>query len=123
SYPAKLAYLGTGIPVNAILGIALTGSHGSIDAAVNSVADTRAGGAILWGVGELIFVAGLAIMYFQWSEQDRREAARADRRLDRELDQSSRALAGGTTGSALTERVRSNGAASTPHPPKAPGQP
>ncbi|MGH9303443.1 MAG: cytochrome c oxidase assembly protein [Acidimicrobiales bacterium] len=118
SYPARLAYLATGIPVNAILGIALTTSRGSIDPAAHSVADTHAGGAVLWAAGELILVAGLAIMFFQWSIQDQREAARADRRLDRELAEQGAGLAGGTTG-----RASVNGAGLLTKPTRGPGGP
>jgi putative copper resistance protein D len=98
SFPAKLAYLASGIPVNAILGIALVNSRLSIDPAAHTVSDTHAGGAVLWGIGELILIAGLAIFIVQWSNYDRREAIRTDRRLERELAERPDALAGGTLG-------------------------
>ena len=98
SFPAKLAYLASGIPVNAILGIALVNSRLSIDPAAHTVSDTHAGGAVLWGIGELILIAGLAIFFVQWSNYDRREAIRTDRRLERELAERPDALAGGTLG-------------------------
>jgi putative copper resistance protein D len=96
SYPARLGYLMTGIPVNAILGLSLTLSRASIDSSVYTLADTHFGGAILWGVGELLLLAGIAVMYLQWSRADRRETARLDRRLDRQLaEDRERGLAGG----------------------------
>ncbi len=98
SYPAKLGYLATGVPINAILGVSPVGARKSIDAALNTLADTHAGGAVLWGVGELVLVAALGVMFIQWSRADRREAYRMDRRLERELAGRGDALAGGVIG-------------------------
>ncbi|MGH9298243.1 MAG: cytochrome c oxidase assembly protein [Acidimicrobiales bacterium] len=96
SYPVRLGYLATGVPINAMIGIALTLNHASIDPRIHTLADTHAGGGVFWGISELILLAGIAVMYVQWSRWDDREAARADRRLDRELARSSgRGLAGG----------------------------
>lgn len=96
SYPARLGYLVTGVPVNGILGVALTLSRSSIDPAVSTVVDTHRGGAVFWGVGELLLLAGIAVMYVQWARSDRMEAARLDRRIDRELAADrERGLAGG----------------------------
>ncbi|MHB8328245.1 MAG: cytochrome c oxidase assembly protein, partial [Acidimicrobiales bacterium] len=81
SHPRKLAFLAVGIPVTAILGVALTGSRSSIAPAFHSVADTRAGGAILWVVGELTTLVAMGIVMFQWMRFEEREAIRVDRRL------------------------------------------
>lgn len=105
SYPVRLGYLATGVPVNAILGVALVNARYSIDAAIHSVGDTHAGGALLWGGAELLLVAAMGVMFVQWSNYDRREAARTDRRLDRELAAEGALLAGGTTGSAAEPPV------------------
>ena len=53
SFPGKLGLLATGIPVTAVLGLALTGDRTSIAPHFHTVADTRAGGSILWIFGEL----------------------------------------------------------------------
>ena len=98
SYPARLGYLASGIPVNAIIGVALTNQRASIDPAIHTVADTHAGGAILWGGGEILIVAALGVMFVQWSSFDRREAARLDRRHERHLGAQGALLAGGTLG-------------------------
>jgi putative copper resistance protein D len=96
SYPMRLGYLATGAPVNAMLGVALTLNRASVDPAAHTLADTHRGGALLWGVSELLVLAGLAVMYVQWYRQDAREASRFDRRLDRELAKDpERGLAGG----------------------------
>lgn len=103
SYPAKLGYLATGVPINAILGISLVGARKSIDPALNTLADTHAGGAVLWGVGELMIVAALGMLFVQWSRADRREAYRLDRRLEQELAARGDALAGGVIGTRAPE--------------------
>ncbi len=82
SFPAKLGYLAVGIPTTAILGLALTQSGTSIAPLFHTTADTHAGGAILWIVGELFTLGALAIVVIQWMVADNREAVRADRRSD-----------------------------------------
>ncbi len=82
SFPAKLGYLAVGIPTTAILGLALTQSSTSIAPLFHTTADTHAGGAILWIVGELFTLGAMAIVVVQWMVVDNREAARADRRAD-----------------------------------------
>jgi len=82
THPVKLAILAVGIPVNAVLGIALTGARTSIAAQFHSVADTHRGGALLWVVGELTTVVAMAIIVFQWMRAEERRAVRADRLLD-----------------------------------------
>jgi putative copper resistance protein D len=82
SHPAKLACLAVGIPVTAILGVALSGASVSIAPHFHTVADTRAGGSVLWVVGELVTVVAMGIIVYQWMRFEEREAVRADRRLD-----------------------------------------
>ncbi len=82
SYPAKLAMLAVSVPVNVILGIALTGARTSIAPEFHTLADTHAGGSVLWVVGELITVVAIAITVVQWMRYEEREGVRADRRLD-----------------------------------------
>jgi len=84
SHPQKLGVLAVGIPVTAILGVSLTGAHGSIAPLFHSVADTRAGGSILWVAGELTTLVAMGITVYQWMRYEEREAVRADRRLDAE---------------------------------------
>jgi len=81
-YPAKLGILAVGVPVNAVLGIALTGARTSIASRFHSLADTHRGGSILWVVGELTTVVAMGIIVYQWMRHEERQAIRADRRLD-----------------------------------------
>jgi len=80
SYPAKLGFLATGIPVGVVIGLSLTLAHTSIDPAAHTLADTHAGGALLWVVNELFTLSALAIVGLQWLRYEERVAARADRR-------------------------------------------
>ena len=82
SHPAKLGLLAVGIPVNAILGVSLTGAVTSIAPHFHTLADTKAGGSILWVVGELFSLVALGIVLYQWMQLEEREAVRADRRSD-----------------------------------------
>lgn len=84
SHPKKLGLLAIGIPVNAILGVTLTGASRSIAPLFHSLSDTRSGGSILWIVGELTTLLTMGIVLFQWMQFEEREAVRADRRLDAE---------------------------------------
>jgi cytochrome c oxidase assembly factor CtaG len=82
SFPAKLGALAVGIPTTAVLGLALTQSRVSIALRFHTVADTHAGGSILWIVGELFTLGAMGIVVVQWMRVDDREAVRADRRAD-----------------------------------------
>jgi putative copper resistance protein D len=89
SYPAKLGLLATGIPVTAVLGLALTGARTSMAPAFHSAADIRAGGSILWVVGELTMLGAMGLLLYQWMRFDERVAIRADRRADQEAARAS----------------------------------
>ena len=82
SYPAKLGFLAAGIPVNAILGVSLTGAAASIAPHFHTLSDTHIGGSVLWVVGELTSLIAMGIVLYQWMQFDERAALRADRRAD-----------------------------------------
>ena len=80
----RLGFILSGIPFSAFLGIAIMGMRKSISPA-HTLADTHAGGALLWGLGEFTNVIGLLVLVFQWSKLDARQAKRIDRELDKQL--------------------------------------
>jgi len=82
SHPAKLGFLAVGIPVNAILGVSLTGATASVAPAFHSLGDTHVGGSILWVVGELLSLVAMGIVLYHWMQYEERQAVRADRRAD-----------------------------------------
>lgn len=84
SYPKKLGFLASGIPVTAIIGATLTGARTSLAPRFHTVADVHSGGAILWVVGEFTMLVAMGLLLHQWMRFDEREAMRADRRGDLE---------------------------------------
>jgi putative membrane protein len=85
SYPVKLGLLAVGVPVTAVLGVALSQARTSIAPHFHTVTDTRAGGSILWIFGELTTLLAMGVVLYQWLSFDEREQARADRRVDQAL--------------------------------------
>jgi putative membrane protein len=84
SFPAKLGYLATGIPVTTFLGLALLSARNSIDPAIHTVADTHSGGGALWILGELYTLGAMGAVLVQLMHSEERAAARYDRRMDHE---------------------------------------
>jgi putative membrane protein len=84
SFPAKLGYLATGIPVTTFLGLALISARNPIDPAIHTLADTHAGGGTLWVLGELYTLGAMGAVLVQLMHSEEREAARYDRRLQHE---------------------------------------
>jgi putative copper resistance protein D len=82
SYPMKLGFLALDIPVGTLLGLGLTQATTSIAPSFHTLADTKAGGGILWVASELITFAAIGIVAYQWMRSDTREAERGDRRAD-----------------------------------------
>lgn len=82
SFPAKLGLLAAGIPVNAVLGVTLTGATASIAPHFHTLGDTHVGGSVLWVVGELTSLIAMGIVLYQWMQYEDRAAVRADRRSD-----------------------------------------
>ena len=64
--------------------MSLTGAVVSIAPHFHTLGDTKAGGSILWVVGELTSLVALGIVLYQWMQYEEREAVRADRRSDAE---------------------------------------
>ena len=60
------------------------GAVASIAPHFHTLADTKAGGSILWVVGELFSLVALGIVLYQWMQLEERQAIRADRRSDAE---------------------------------------
>lgn len=93
SHAKKMGFLAVGVPVTAVLGVALTGARVSIAPMFHSLADTHAGGSVLWVVGELTTLVAIGVVMVQWMRYEEREAIRADRRLDAEEARAAQAQA------------------------------
>jgi cytochrome c oxidase assembly factor CtaG len=81
SFPAKLGYLATGIPVTTFLGLGLISTTTSIDPAIHTLADTHAGGGALWVLSELFTLGAMGAVLVQLMHSEERAAARYDRSL------------------------------------------
>jgi putative copper resistance protein D len=80
---AKLALLFAAIPWNSFLGIALLSTSKPI-APEHTLADTHAGGALLWVASEILTLVWLLVVFNDWAKHDLRQAARYDRLADRD---------------------------------------
>lgn len=81
SFPAKLGYLATGIPVTTFLGLGLVSARYSIDPAIHTLADTHAGGGALWILSELFTLGAMGAVLVQLMHSDQRAGARYDRQM------------------------------------------
>lgn len=91
---ARMGVAFLAVPIHAGLGIALMTMNTVIAAGwylndhhahwVDALGAQHAGGAILWATGDVVNLIIAAAMFAQWVQADERQAARIDRRLDRE---------------------------------------
>ncbi len=105
SYPLRMVNLLIGVPLESFLAIALLSSRRPI-APMYSLSSTHAGAGVLWVLTELLTVAAVIPIYFQWMASEDRKTAREDARLDAE---SSRAALIRTPGSAERANDPSSG--------------
>ena len=77
-YGARLLYVFLAVPFHAIVGLALLSSRQPLYSA-HTLSDQQAGAAILWGAGDFVTLAAVAIVLSQWMAHDELEAARLDR--------------------------------------------
>jgi putative copper resistance protein D len=95
SYPLRMVNLLIGVPLESFLAIALLSSRQTI-APMYSLSSTHAGAGVLWVLTELLTVAAVIPIYFQWMASEDRKTAREDARLDAEAAQLASAKARGT---------------------------
>lgn len=79
-FGARLVYVLVALPFHTVLGLALL-TQTELLAPGLSLADQRAGAAILWSAGEVMGLAAMLIVVAQWMNAEEREAVREDRRL------------------------------------------
>lgn len=77
---ARLLMVFLTIPFHAVVGIALLGA--SPLSPDHTLADHRAGTGALWAAGDLLGLAAVLIVAFQWMAHEERQAVREDRRAD-----------------------------------------
>ena len=77
AHGARLLMVFLTIPFHAVLGMALLGADPLAPA--HTVADHRAGTALLWAGGDLLGLVAVLIVAAQWMTHEERQAAREDR--------------------------------------------
>jgi putative copper resistance protein D len=78
---ARLLYVMVAVPFHAFLGIAILSATTPLFSG-HTLADQRAGGGILWAVGDLLTLVVAGIVLSQWMAHEERVTEREDRRLD-----------------------------------------
>lgn len=92
-HPVRLLYLFLAMPQNSFLGVALMSSptvlypHYVTNArswGMSPLEDQQLGGVIMWAVGDIGFIAGMAAVVVMWMRYEERKTVRLDARLARE---------------------------------------
>ena len=102
-HPVRLLYLFLAMPQNSFLGVALLSagdplySHYVTNVRAwgpSVLEDQQLGGVIMWVVGDVAFLAGMAAVVVSWMRHEERRTRRLDARLDREAELQARPRAG-----------------------------
>jgi putative membrane protein len=89
-HPARLLYLFLAMPQNSFLGVALLSASTPLyphyvtfvrSWGPTPLADQQLGGMLMWVVGDLAFLAGMAVVVLAWMRHEERRTARLDARL------------------------------------------
>ncbi|WP_232662638.1 cytochrome c oxidase assembly protein [Pseudonocardia sp. TRM90224] len=91
----RLAVLLASMPFHAFFGVALMSADSVLGSdfyrsialpGLHLLTDQRIGGGIAWATGELPMLVVVIVLLVQWSREDARDAARHDRKADRDGD-------------------------------------
>ncbi len=100
---ARVMFVFLMVPFHAFLGVAIMGSGHLLAPALGQfvrdwgpspLADQQAGGAIMWGVGDVVSVVAVIAILAAWAQHEEKVAAREDRRLARARAAAAEAEAG-----------------------------
>ncbi len=89
-HPVRLLYLFLAMPQNSFLGVALLSASAPLYPHYVSnvrswgptpLEDQQLGGMLMWVVGDLAFLAGMAVVVLAWMRHEERRTARMDARL------------------------------------------
>jgi putative copper resistance protein D len=89
-HPVRLFYLFLAMPQNSFLGVAIMDAPRVLythyvtnarDWGLSPLDDQRLGGVIMWTVGDVAFLAGMAAVVWLWMRNEERKTERLDRRL------------------------------------------
>jgi putative copper resistance protein D len=88
SHPARMLYTGLQMPQNTFLAFVILNASVPLYAhyanlnlpwGPTAIADQQIAGALMWIVGDLVFITSMVLMLAGWMRSDEREAKRADR--------------------------------------------
>lgn len=89
-HPVRLLYLFLAMPQNSFLGVALMSARTVLyphyvtnvrDWGLSPLEDQQLGGVIMWVVGDVAFLAGMAVVVAMWVRHEERRTKRLDARL------------------------------------------
>ena len=89
AYPGRAAYLALAIPPNSFLGVTLMSTNPSLyphyatlarDWGPTLVEDLNMAGAVMWGMGAMVFVVALLLSVAAWMRADERRVRRVEAR-------------------------------------------
>jgi putative copper resistance protein D len=92
-FPVRLLYLFLALPQSSFLGIAIMEAPSVLfphyltnvrDWGLSPLEDQQLGGIIMWTVGDIAFLIGMAVVVALWVRQEDRRTARQDRRTEAE---------------------------------------
>jgi putative membrane protein len=92
-HPVRLLYLFLAMPQNSFLGVALMSTRTVLYPhyltngrtwGPSPIEDQQLGGIIMWVVGDVAFLAGMAVVVAMWARHEERRTARLDARLEAE---------------------------------------
>jgi putative copper resistance protein D len=115
---ARVLFVFLMVPFHAFLGVAIMSTRNLLAPALGQfvrnwgptpLADQQAGGAIMWGAGDLISLVSVIAILAAWASYEEKVAAREDRRIARERAARSRAEPKGGGGPGAQERGPDHG--------------
>lgn len=89
-HPVRVLYLFLAMPQNSFLGVALLSASTALyphyvtnvrSWGLTPLADQQLGGMLMWVIGDLAFLAGMAVVVLAWMRHEERRTARLDARL------------------------------------------
>jgi putative membrane protein len=89
-HPVRVLYLFLAMPQNSFLGVALLSASTALYShyvtnvrswGLTPLEDQQLGGMLMWVIGDLAFLAGMAVVVLAWMRHEERRTARMDARL------------------------------------------
>lgn len=128
-YPGRALLMMLSVPFHTVLGLTIMQQRTLVagdyypslaQSWLDPAADQVVAGGVLWAGGEFVSVTMLAVLLTQWVKQSRSEAARIDRKLDREEALAAAVAALAAASGESTDRPAADPPRTTSHRPHLP---